>query len=108
MLENSVYSVITVEGCAAILWKDAKSPAMREKAATALRITAPELLEVKVIDAVDPEPAGGAHADPTAAAKARQQVLNRQLAERRQYRPETPERGRRRQAATTRAARHEA
>src|SRR4029078_10274124 len=50
MMENAVYSVISVEGCAAILWKDAKSPEMREKAATALRITAPELLELKVID----------------------------------------------------------
>ena len=48
MMENAVYSVISVEGCAAILWKDAKSPAMREKAATALRITAPELLELKI------------------------------------------------------------
>ena len=46
MMENAVYSVISVEGCAAILWKDAKSPEMREKAATALRITAPELLEL--------------------------------------------------------------
>ena len=45
MMENAVYSVISVEGCAAILWKDAKSPEMREKAAAALRITAPELLE---------------------------------------------------------------
>src|SRR5438093_1003905 len=52
MLENSVYSVITVEGSAAILWKDAKSPEMREDAAAALRITAPELLELKVIDEV--------------------------------------------------------
>ena len=47
MLENAVYSVITVEGCAAILWKDGKSPEMREKAATALRITAPDLLELQ-------------------------------------------------------------
>ena len=47
MLENSVYSVITVEGCAAILWKDGKSPEMREKAASALRITAPDLLELR-------------------------------------------------------------
>src|ERR671939_2209511 len=47
-LENAVYSVITVEGCAAILWKDGKSPEMREKAATALRITAPDLFELKV------------------------------------------------------------
>ena len=43
MLENAVYSVISVEGCATILWKDGKSPEMREKAATALRVTAPDL-----------------------------------------------------------------
>ena len=63
MLENAVYSVITVEGCAAILWKDGKSPEMREKAATALRITAPDLVELRVVDEVIPEPAGGAHAN---------------------------------------------
>ena len=63
MLENSVYSVITVEGCAAILWKDGKSPEMREKAAASLKITAPDLLELKVIDEIIPEPVGGAHAN---------------------------------------------
>ena len=88
MMENAVYSVISVEGCAAILWKDAKSLAMREKAATALRITAPELLELKVIDEVVPEPAGGAHSDHEAAAKSLQKVLNRHLEELRKLRPE--------------------
>lgn len=88
MMENAVYSVISVEGCAAILWKDAKSPEMREKAATALRITAPELLELKVIDEVVPEPVGGAHADHEASAKALQKVLCRHLEELRKYRPE--------------------
>lgn len=88
MMENAVYSVISVEGCAAILWKDAKSSAMREKAATALRITAPELLELKVIDEVVPEPVGGAHSDHEASAKALQKVLNRHLEELRKYRPE--------------------
>src|SRR5438132_4320450 len=63
MLENAAYSVITVEGCATILWKDGKSPEMREKAATALRITAPDLFELKVIDEIIPEPTGGAHAN---------------------------------------------
>jgi acetyl-CoA carboxylase carboxyl transferase subunit alpha len=63
MLENSVYSVITVEGCAAILWKDGKSPEMRERAAASLKITAPDLLDLKVIDEIIPEPPGGAHAD---------------------------------------------
>ncbi len=64
MLENAVYSVITVEGCAAILWKDGKSHEMRERAAKALRITAPDLLELGVIDEIVPEPPGGAHAEP--------------------------------------------
>jgi acetyl-CoA carboxylase carboxyl transferase subunit alpha len=61
MLENAVYSVITVEGCAAILWKDGKSNEMKERAAKALRITAPELMELGVIDEIVPEPLGGAH-----------------------------------------------
>jgi len=61
MLEHAVYSVITPEGCAAILWRDS---GMAEEAATAMRITAPDLLGLGVIDAIVPEPAGGAHADP--------------------------------------------
>ena len=88
MMENAVYSVISVEGCAAILWKDAKSPEMREKAATALRITAPELLELKVIDEVIPEPKGGAHADHEAAAGSLKDAVNRHLEELRKMRPE--------------------
>jgi len=88
MMENAVYSVISVEGCAAILWKDAKSPEMREKAASALKITAPELLELKVIDEVIPEPKGGAHADHEAAAKSLQAVLCKHLEELRKMRPE--------------------
>src|SRR5437764_6002353 len=79
MLENSVYSVITVEGCAAILWKDGKSPEMRERAASALRITAHDLFELKVIDEIIPEPAGGAHADHAATAAAVQEALCRHL-----------------------------
>ncbi|MFI5311755.1 MAG: acetyl-CoA carboxylase carboxyltransferase subunit alpha, partial [Gemmatimonadales bacterium] len=62
MLQNAIYSVITVEGCAAILWKDGKSPEMRERAASALKITAQDLLELRVIDEIIPEPPGGAHA----------------------------------------------
>src|SRR3982750_4278594 len=58
MLENAVYSVITVEGCAAILWKDGKSQEMREKAASALRITAQDLLELRVVDEIISEPSG--------------------------------------------------
>jgi len=58
MLEHSVYSVISPEGCAAILWKDSEK--MRE-AAEALRLTAQDLKELSVADVVIPEPVGGAH-----------------------------------------------
>lgn len=88
MLENAVYSVISVEGCAAILWKDAKSPEIREKAASALRITAPDLFELRVIDEIVPEPPGGAHADYEAAAKNLQDALNRHIEDLRKLRPE--------------------
>lgn len=88
MLENAVYSVISVEGCAAILWKDAKSPEIREKAASALRITAPDLFELRVIDEIIPEPPGGAHADYEGAAKNLQEALNRHIEDLRKLRPE--------------------
>jgi acetyl-CoA carboxylase carboxyl transferase subunit alpha len=88
MMENAVYSVITVEGCAAILWKDGKSPAMRERAATALRITAPDLFELRVIDEIIPEPQGGAHADHAASAKSLQDALMRHLEELRHLKPD--------------------
>src|SRR6266576_3797392 len=76
MLENSVYSVISPEGCAAILWKDATQ---RERAAEALKITAEDLLELGVIDEIIPEPPGGAHADPDAAAAALGDALRRHV-----------------------------
>src|SRR5260370_23657586 len=76
MLENSVYSVISPEGCAAILWKDASQ---RERAAEALKITAQDLLNLGVIDEIIPEPLGGAHADPEAAATALGETLRRHL-----------------------------
>jgi acetyl-CoA carboxylase carboxyl transferase subunit alpha len=88
MLENSVYSVITVEGCAAILWKDGKSPEMRERAASALRITAPDLLEFGVIDEIIPEPPGGAHTDHETTAAALQETLIRHYEELRKLKPE--------------------
>ncbi|MCU0650195.1 MAG: acetyl-CoA carboxylase carboxyltransferase subunit alpha [Gemmatimonadaceae bacterium] len=88
MLENSVYSVITVEGCAAILWKDGKSPEMRERAADALKITAPDLLRLKVVDEVVPEPVGGAHANHEAAASALHDALAKHLDDLRGTRPE--------------------
>jgi acetyl-CoA carboxylase carboxyl transferase subunit alpha len=88
MLENAVYSVITVEGCAAILWKDGKSPEMREKAATALRITAPDLFELKVVDEIIPEPRGGAHADHQVVATNVHDVLIRHVDELRKVKPD--------------------
>src|SRR5580693_1942008 len=88
MLENAVYSVITVEGCAIILWKDGKSPEMREKAAAALHITAQDLLELRVIDEIVPEPAGGAQADHETAAKSLQQALLRNLDDLRHLKPD--------------------
>lgn len=60
MLENAVYSVITPEGCAAILWKDS---AMSPQAAANLKLTAPDLLKLGIIDHIIPEPAAGAHED---------------------------------------------
>lgn len=96
MLENSVYTVISVEGCAAILWKDGKSLEMREKAASALKITAPELLELEVIDEIIPEPPGGAHANHVETARALQDTLNRHLEDLRGLRPEKLVRRRRR------------
>jgi acetyl-CoA carboxylase carboxyl transferase subunit alpha len=65
MLENSVYSVISPEGCASILWRDAGKA---EVAAEALKITAPDLKEFGIIDEIIPEPEGGAHLDHEASA----------------------------------------
>src|SRR5688500_6072451 len=88
MMENSVYSVITVEGCAAILWKDGKSPEMRERAARALRITAPDLFELRVIDEIVPEPPGGAHSNHEVAARSVQEAIMRHLEELRHLKPD--------------------
>ena len=64
MMENAVYSVISPEGCAAILWKDPdRAAAATEEAALRMRITAAENLKNGLIDGIVPEPAGGAHAD---------------------------------------------
>jgi acetyl-CoA carboxylase carboxyl transferase subunit alpha len=76
MLENAVYSVISPEGCAAILWKDASQ---KERAAEALKLTAEDLLRLQVIDEIIPEPAGGAHADPAQAAAALHGALDKAL-----------------------------
>jgi acetyl-CoA carboxylase carboxyl transferase subunit alpha len=66
MLEHSIYSVISPEGCAAILWGDASKSST---AATALRMTAPELLKLNIIDDIITEPLGGAHRDISLTAK---------------------------------------
>jgi acetyl-CoA carboxylase carboxyl transferase subunit alpha len=78
MLENAIYSVISPEGCAAILWKDSSQ---RERAAEQLKLTAPDLLALGLIDEIVREPVGGAHADPDAAAEALSETLRRNLAE---------------------------
>ena len=77
MMENSIYSVISPEGCASIMWRDASK---RDLAAQAMRITAKDLSEMGVVDAVVSEPEGGAHTDHEAAASMLDQVLQKQLA----------------------------
>jgi acetyl-CoA carboxylase carboxyl transferase subunit alpha len=78
MLEHAVYSVISPEGCASILFRDASRA---EEAAIAMRITAPDLARLGLVDAVIGEPAGGAHVDHEAVFKAVDDVLGRQLEE---------------------------
>src|SRR5919202_3467898 len=78
MQEFAIYSVIPPEGCAAILWRDA---AKKVEAAEALKLTAPDLLEAGIIDEIVPEPIGGAHTNPAAAAQMLDGVLTRVLAE---------------------------
>jgi acetyl-CoA carboxylase carboxyl transferase subunit alpha len=78
MHEFAVYSVIPPEGCAAILWRDA---ARKVEAAEALKLTAPDLLTRGIIDEIVPEPPGGAHTDPAAAAAVLDELLQRALAE---------------------------
>jgi acetyl-CoA carboxylase carboxyl transferase subunit alpha len=78
MLENSIYSVISPEGCASIMWRDASKA---ELAAEALKITASDLLRLGMIDEVVPEPDGGAHLDHEAAAGLLGPVLQRALDE---------------------------
>ena len=78
MMENSVYSVISPEGCASIMWRDAGK---RELAAEAMRITAPDLKELGCVDDIVPEPEGGAHSDHEAAVKLVDEALQKNLAE---------------------------
>ncbi|HYC89760.1 MAG TPA: acetyl-CoA carboxylase carboxyltransferase subunit alpha [Thermoanaerobaculia bacterium] len=76
MLEHAVYSVISPEGCAAILWKNASAA---PEAASAMKITAQDLKKLNIIDEIVPEPSGGAHADPAATAEILAPVLERVL-----------------------------
>ena len=78
MLENSIYSVITPEGCAAILWKTA---AAKDKAAAALKLTATDLAALDVVDEVIPEPTGGAHEDYAGTADAIRVTIARHVEE---------------------------
>jgi acetyl-CoA carboxylase carboxyl transferase subunit alpha len=78
MLENAIYSVISPEGCASIMWKDASK---KQKAAAALRYTAEDVSRMACVDGVIREPEGGAHTDPAAAMQMVNEVLERTFAE---------------------------
>jgi len=78
MLEHAVYSVISPEGCASILWRDASRA---EQAATAMKITAPSLCASGIVDEIVAEPAGGAHVDHDSLFRALDDVIGRQLEE---------------------------
>lgn len=85
VLEYGTYSVISPEGCASILWKDG---AKADEAAARLRITAPELLKLRIVDRIVEEPAGGAHQDPAGAARLVDAAIREALAELLQRTPE--------------------
>jgi len=78
MMENTIYSVISPEGCASIMWRDASQ---KELAAEALRITATDLSKLGIVDDIVPEPEGGAHSDHAAAAELLASSLKKHLAE---------------------------
>src|ERR1051325_9578412 len=84
MLEHSVYSVISPEGCAAILWKNASAA---PEAAAAMKITAEDLKKLGIIDEIVPEPDGGAHAHPAAAADLLAPYLERALKDLQKLKP---------------------
>ena len=79
MLENSIYSVISPEGCAAILWKDGEKG--KEAAAESLKMTAGDLAKLGIIDEVVKEPLGGAHRNPQAMAETLRKIIERHLGE---------------------------
>jgi len=78
MMENAIYSVISPEGCASIMWRDA---AKRELAAEAMRITAPDLKDLGCVDEIVGEPDGGAHTDHDAAVKLVDEALQKNLSD---------------------------
>ena len=78
MMENSVYSVISPEGCASIMWRDASK---KELAAEAMKITAKDMIDLKCIDGVVPEPPGGAHTNHAEAAELLDKALTQNLAD---------------------------
>jgi len=82
MLEYAYYSVIAPASCAAILWRSAEK---RKEAAAALKLTSKDALELGIVDEIVPEPAGGAHRDPVAAATALRTSLEQNLAYLKQY-----------------------
>ena len=85
ILEFAIYSVISPEGCAAILWRD---PTKNREAAHAMKVTAEDLLRLDIVDEMIPEVVGGAHTDPTAQAELLREVLGRQLGELEKLSPE--------------------
>jgi acetyl-CoA carboxylase carboxyl transferase subunit alpha len=78
MMENSVYSVISPEGCASIMWRDASK---KELAAEAMKITAKDMTELGCVDGIIPEPPGGAHTDHAQAAELLDAALQKELVE---------------------------
>jgi acetyl-CoA carboxylase carboxyl transferase subunit alpha len=86
MLENSVYSVITPEGCASILWRD---NANAQDAAEAMKMTATDLKKLEIIDEVIPEPVGGAHRAPDEAIDTVGRIVSQALDDLSQFDPDT-------------------
>jgi len=82
MFENAIYSVISPEGCASILWRD---PSKSLEAAHAMKLTAKELLKIKIIDEIIPEPTGGAHRNKEQILLSTRSILSKYLEEYRNY-----------------------
>jgi acetyl-CoA carboxylase carboxyl transferase subunit alpha len=98
MQENACYAVITPEGCAAILWRDGGQEKVAE-AAAALKLSAPDLMRLKVIDEIVPEPPGGAHHNPSAAIRLLGDAISRHLSRLSRMKPADLRRNRERKFA---------